>query len=386
MNVFDVRVYAIRRRTDRRRPFEVRWHAAGRARSRSFITRRLADSYRAELVRAARQGVEFDPASGEPALWGTPPASNTTWHQLAVGYVDMKWPHVAPHSRASLAEALATLTPVLTRPTARRPPIRTLRAALYRHAFNPHQRNTTVDPATASALAWLERASLPVQRLCDPRVIRQAPDALAVRLDGQPAAANTIARKRAVFHNALGYAAELGLLPANPLGQVGWKGPAADGMVNPLTVASPAQVHAILANVAKMRPELTAFFACLYYAALRPEEAVALRSRDLVLPARGWGKLILTGACPAPDLPGPAPVRPTNRAVSSTAQTARSGSSRSHRSWPRRCASTCATMGPRPMGGCSAAAAAACSANRCTAVPGTPPATTRSALTWPLPH
>lgn len=298
MNVFDVRVYAIRRRTDRRRPFEVRWHAAGRARSRSFITRRLADSYRAELVRAARQGVEFDPASGEPALWGTPPASNTTWHQLAVGYVDMKWPHVAPHSRASLAEALATLTPVLTRPTARRPPIRTLRAALYRHAFNPHQRNTTVDPATASALAWLERASLPVQRLCDPRVIRQAPDALAVRLDGQPAAANTIARKRAVFHNALGYAAELGLLPANPLGQVGWKGPAADGMVNPLTVASPAQVHAILANVAKMRPELTAFFACLYYAALRPEEAVALRSRDLVLPARGWGKLILTGACP----------------------------------------------------------------------------------------
>jgi len=38
MNAFDVRVHAIRRRTDRRRPFEVRWHAAGRARSRSFIT------------------------------------------------------------------------------------------------------------------------------------------------------------------------------------------------------------------------------------------------------------------------------------------------------------------------------------------------------------
>ena len=43
---------------------------------------------------------------------------------------------------------------------------------------------------------------------------------------------------------------------------------------------------------------MTAFFACLYYAALRPEEAVALRSGDVVLPAHGWGMLILTGACP----------------------------------------------------------------------------------------
>jgi len=73
MNAFDVRVYAIRRRRDRRRRFEVRWHAAGRARSRSFITRGLADSYRAELVRAAQRGLEFDPATGEPVLWAIPP-------------------------------------------------------------------------------------------------------------------------------------------------------------------------------------------------------------------------------------------------------------------------------------------------------------------------
>jgi hypothetical protein len=46
MNRFDVRIHAIRRRRDRRRPFEVRWHAAGRDRSRSFLTRGLADSYR----------------------------------------------------------------------------------------------------------------------------------------------------------------------------------------------------------------------------------------------------------------------------------------------------------------------------------------------------
>ena len=298
MSVFGVRVHTSRRRPGRRRPFEVRWHAAGRARSRSFITSGLADSYRAELVRAARKGLEFDPATGEPVLWATPPSPATTWYQHAVAYVDMKWPHLAPHSRASMADALATATAALTRPTTRRPPARLLRAALYRHAFDPHQRNATADPAIANALAWLERASLPIQHLDDPRVIRQALDALAVRLDGQPAAANTIARKRAVLHNALGYAVELGLLPVNPVHQLQWKAPKTAGAVNPQTVASPAQVHAILTEVSKIRPELSAFFACLYYAALRPEEAVALRRSDLVLPSYGWGNLILAHACP----------------------------------------------------------------------------------------
>jgi len=72
VNRFDVKVYGIRRRPNRRRPFEVRWVAAGQARSKSFITRALADSYRAELVRAARKGLGFDPATGEPVLWAEP--------------------------------------------------------------------------------------------------------------------------------------------------------------------------------------------------------------------------------------------------------------------------------------------------------------------------
>jgi len=58
VNSFDVRVFAIRRRPGRA-AFEVRWRIAGRDRSRSFMTRALADSYRAELVRAARKGNGF---------------------------------------------------------------------------------------------------------------------------------------------------------------------------------------------------------------------------------------------------------------------------------------------------------------------------------------
>jgi integrase len=68
--------------------------------------------------------------------------------------------------------------------------------------------------------------------------------------------------------------------------------------VSPATVPSPAQVRVILAQVARIRPELAAFFGCLYYAARRSEEAVTLRRDDLILPARGRGTIILTAACP----------------------------------------------------------------------------------------
>jgi integrase len=297
MSSFDVRVFAIRRRVGRA-AFEVRWRVAGRDRSRSFMTRALADSFRAELVRAARRGAGFDSATGEPGSWTAPGPEPVTWYRHAVAYAQVKWPHLAPHSRASLADALATVTPLLTRDTGRTPPPGRLRAALYGHAFNPPLRPQAPDPDTASALAWVEQASLPVSQLGDPRVIRAALDGLCTRLDGSPAAANTVARKRAVFHGALGYAVELGLLPANPIGLVRWRAPRAAVAVSPATVPSPAQVRAILAQVARTRPELAAFFGCLYYAALRPEEAVALRRADLVLPARGRGRIILTAACP----------------------------------------------------------------------------------------
>jgi hypothetical protein len=138
---FDVRVFAIRRRPGRR-VFEVRWRVAGRDRSRSFITRALADSYRAELVRTARKGAGFNPATGGPAGWAAPEPVTVTWYQHAVAYAEMKWPRLAPHSRASLADALAIVTPLLTKETGHRPPDGTLRGALYGHAFNIQQRRS----------------------------------------------------------------------------------------------------------------------------------------------------------------------------------------------------------------------------------------------------
>ena len=298
MSAFDVRIHAIRRRPDRRRPFEVRWHAGGRARSRSFITRGLADSYRAELIRAARKGLDFSPGTGEPASWAAPEPATISWLEHAAAYAAMKWPLAAACTRAGIADALATITPALLTPGRGGPPAAVLRAALYGHAFNPARAGTDPGPPATAALAWAS-ASLPAaDRPGRPQVTRRALEALALRLDGTRAAATTITRKRAVFHGCLGYAAELGLLEANPLDRITWRPPRSPGSAGPRSAATPAEVQAILAEVTRIRPELTAFFGCLYYAALRPAEAVALRASSCTLPSRGWGQLTLTGSLP----------------------------------------------------------------------------------------
>ena len=150
----------------------------------------------------------------------------------------------------------------------------------------------------AQILDWAQQASLPVGCLSEPAVLRTALEALTFRLDGSRAAANTIIRKRVVLHGALGYAAEAGLLPDNPLDSIAWQVPQSSAALDPAVVASPEQVSALLDAVARTRPELTAFFGCLYYAALRPEEAVALRIADCHLPGSGWGMLRLASATP----------------------------------------------------------------------------------------
>jgi integrase len=198
-----------------------------------------------------------------------------------------------------IADALATVTPALTAAGGGGGPAAgVLRAALYRHAFSPGRAGGDAGLAEAGALAWAREHSLPLAALADPRVARRALEALALRLDGTGAAATTITRKRAVFRGCLGYAVELGLLAANPAGSTAARPDAVSCAAGPRPTAAPAQVEAVLAEVTRIRPELTAFFGCLYYAALRPAEAVALRAVACDLPAAGWGRLTLTSSLP----------------------------------------------------------------------------------------
>ena len=155
----------------------------------------------------------------------------------------------------------------------------------------------------AAALAWVRSHSLPVTALDEKdrrsQLIRRALDALALAMDGRPAAATTIARKRVVSHGVLGYAVELDILPANPLGKVTGKASEVAEEVDRRVAAGPRQVRRLLAVVEQLRPELAAFFGCLCYVGIRPSEAVSLHQADYVsLPDSGWGLLMLTGSAP----------------------------------------------------------------------------------------
>ena len=63
MSSYDVRLWAIRKRPNRRMPFQLRWVVAGHEHSESFLTKALADAFRAEILTAARAGEPFDPMS-----------------------------------------------------------------------------------------------------------------------------------------------------------------------------------------------------------------------------------------------------------------------------------------------------------------------------------
>jgi len=179
------------------------------------------------------------------------------------------------------------------------PPDEVLRRALNTYVLNKSRRDAGDPPENlAAAVAWAERNTVKLTALADAALIRKALDALAMLIGGGAASASTVARKRAVFSGALRYAVELGHLDSHPMARVSWIAPKNADEVDRQVVANPRQARALLAAVNEKMPELTAFFGCLYYAALRPEEALHLREDEYERPKRkaGWGWLHLTGA------------------------------------------------------------------------------------------
>ena len=291
------------RKNGRRRVHGVRWVVEGKSFSKWFEYESQADSYRSALIGAARRGEGFDTGTGQPESQ-IREFQAVSWFDLACRYVDLKWPRVAAKSRTSIADALATVTPELVITRRGMPDAGQLRAVLYGWAFHTANRQSVqLDGDDETALAWARDNSLKVAALDEKErrsvIIRHALDAIAQTIDGKAAAATTIARKRAVFYGVLNYGVELGLLAANPVDKVTWKAPEVAAEIDRRVVAGPRQVRDLLAAVEAIRPDLTAFFGCLYYACMRPGEAVLLRQADCIsLPVTGWGMLLLSGNAP----------------------------------------------------------------------------------------
>ncbi|MEC4018858.1 tyrosine-type recombinase/integrase [Streptomyces sp. H27-D2] len=297
MPTYDVRIWSVRQRKDRgQASAELRWKTGQTPHSQTFRTKTLADGRRAELLRAMHSGEPFDETTGVPVT-ELRESKEVSWYQHARDYIEMKWEHSPGSTRRTLAEAMATIAPALVTDTKGMADANTVRVALYSWAFNMTRRTEEPPADVAKVLDWFERKSLLTSALADRMHVRSALDALTRKLDGTTAAASTIRRKRAIFHNALGYAVDAGRLSMNPLPQVQWKAPEQVAEeLDPATVPDPRQALALLNAVQTQSARgrrLVAFFGCMYYAAARPAEVIGLRIQDCGLPRRGWGVLWL---------------------------------------------------------------------------------------------
>ena len=217
----------------------------------------------------------------------------------------MKWKAASAKYRQDIARAMVAATPPLI---VGRPPATDLelRSAMNNWGFNT-KRRADAPAEVAERLRWLSENTRPLRDLADPGVAREVLEAATSRLDGQRAAPDTVRKHRMLLSNAMDYAVELELLDTNPIKAIKWRAPTTSTTreVDRRSVVNHRQARALLEAVKSQEPSgprLVAFFALMYYSALRPEEAVNLDRDHIVLPPasrrRAWGELHLTSAAP----------------------------------------------------------------------------------------
>jgi integrase len=301
---YDVRVWKTEEvKGARGTSYKVRWVVAGTPYKKPFRTSALAESFRSTIVTAARRGEAFLIETGLPVSISRA-QNETSWFEFACRYVDSKWSSLAGNSRRSTAQALTTATLVLLSTERGRPATPQLRTALVSWAFNTRTRGGAAPPDDIrTALTWLSHNTRSVGDLADPVVARHVLDALTTTHDGKPAAAATVQRRRGVIINALQHAVEWGLLPRNPVVSLSWKAPKTSKALDKRVVVNPTQARRLLAAVAEYGgpsgSSLVAFFGVMYYSALRPGEALNLRTSNLIIPTEGWGELVFEESCPS---------------------------------------------------------------------------------------
>jgi integrase len=301
---YDVRIWVIdvykSRRKNGKDTYWVVWKVAGERFKEKFSKSALAESFRSTLVSAASRGEAFRLVDGLPVSHARK-QHEMGWYDFACAYVDMKWTHAAATTRRTHAEIMTVVTISMLADKRGKPDDALLRRALTRWGFNTVRRDHA-PAAELAALAWVKDHTLRVSALRDPVLLRRVLNGLTVRLNNEPAAATVVRRRRSVFSASLNYAAdELKLLDVNPIPALKWSPPEISGTVDRRRVASPLQARSLLQAVGEQPRTgqlLKPFFGCLYYAGMRPEEAVALRKSDLELPEEGWGWLHVGKAAP----------------------------------------------------------------------------------------
>src|SRR3954447_815254 len=133
----------------------------GKVHPKSSTTQELADSFKSELIQAARRGEAFDIDSGLPESM-VRAALSVSWYQHARDYVDDRWDKVSAKQRISIAETLTAVTVALTADHKGTPDPETLRSALRRWEFNKARREGERPAEVTAALRWVEKTGVPL--------------------------------------------------------------------------------------------------------------------------------------------------------------------------------------------------------------------------------
>ena len=306
------RPWKVGKAKSRSNPYMVRWIVAGEVATKTLPTRTLADSFRSRLVAAMEDGEAFDVATGLPLSMLPSKRADSeqadtaarTWLQFCVGYVAARWDGAAAKSRDSMTDSLATVAIAMI-DTDRGPhEAREIRRA-FLWAVHPANSQALASPEISRALSWLRQHGLPIDALDDPPVMLRVAHRLTLTLDGRLVAGDTWRRRRRGLNAAMEFAVASKQLGENPLERIKARRAAAVTEVDPRVVVTHAQARDLLTAVSYVGSwdrgrgrRLVAFFGVLYYAGLRPAEAVALRESDCALPAEGWGTLTLARSLP----------------------------------------------------------------------------------------
>jgi integrase len=304
---YQVRFWAIKTLKPRadgkkpRRPYGVRWVTAGHEHSEWFTTKALANKHLQKLQAAANGGEAFDSVTGLPESMYRERNSRTLL-QVAQRFIAAEWPDASPNTRCRQVDTLGVAVGVFLRNDRGSPPLREIRRALTGYLLQPNRDQVEVTARTVEVAEWIVERSRPVSDLADQEECAGLLRGLTTNLNGRQAAPLTVRTRRGALFHLLQFAVRLGELNANPLTLVKTGRSQTTSEVDPRVVVNTRQGPQLLAAVTYVGrlghggkyDYLYAFFASMYYAALRPAEANWLREGDCTLPETGWGELVLS--------------------------------------------------------------------------------------------
>ena len=214
----------------------------------------------------------------------------------------MKWKQASAKYRKDIARALTAATPAMLAAPAAGPMMRHSPGTV-RWGFNTKQRPDP--PAEVAEILLGCRNSAPLSALAE----LPPPARCSTR---PPAGWTGRTRPRAPPGGTARFwptpwttRVELGPLETNPIRVLKWTAPKVSSQVDRRSVVNPRQARTLLEAVRARPPSgprLVTFFAVMYYAGLRPEEAINLSRDNVILPPHGqdddWGELHIRSATP----------------------------------------------------------------------------------------